>query len=120
MMRLKVTSVADRGNHDKERIVMRVTSDTDVGGYAIFRSVGNEEGGPTTKVADVFGFPDGKVKTGDVVVLYTKRGATSNRPHKSGEGTVRFYYWGKPDALWTPGKHAPVPVFTSDWQSFTD
>ena len=115
-MRLKLKSIADRGNHDKERIVMRVSADTDVGRYAIFRSSFTEAGEPTTTVTDVFWFPDKDVKTNDLVVLYTRSGTTSEQPKKGAEGSVHFYYWGKTSALWdSTGSHGPVLVHTSVW-----
>jgi hypothetical protein len=116
MMRLQITSVADRGNGDKERIVMKATADIDVGRFAIFRAGANDEGAPTSDVADVFWFPDKAVKARDLVVLYTKAGKTSERPSKSG-GTVHFFYWGRPNPLWsTSSGRIPVLVSTNDWE----
>jgi hypothetical protein len=120
MMLLRITAIADRGNHEKERIVMRAALDGDVGKYALFRSLINANSEPTTEVTDLFWFPDKAIKANDLVVLYTKPGTTSERLPTSGK-TAHFYYWGKPRALWSLGSgYAPVLVQTPEWQWFNE
>ena len=118
-MILKVTGIADRGDPAKERVVMRATSDTDVGDYAVFRSKFLEEGAVSSDTTDAFWFPDKFVEARDLVVLYTKKGNASERILKTGR-TVHFYYWGKPAPLWAGSDHVPVLVHASNWEAFTD
>ena len=97
---------------------MKVEASVDVGSFAIFRAGVNEQGTATNAVSDVFWFPDKEVEAGDLVVLYTKRGARSERAQDSG-GTVHFFYWGKPNPMWEPtARRIPVLVEALDWQSF--
>ena len=118
-MILKVTAIADRGNYMKERIVMKATQDVDVGNFAMFRAGLLKDGAITSDTTDAFWFPDKSIKANDVVVLYTKKGTASERVLSLGN-TVHFYYWGKSEKLWSGSDHAPVLVYTSDWEKFTD
>ena len=118
-MILNIVSIADRGDHEKERIVMRATADTDVGEFAVFRAHLLEDGAVSSDVSDVFWFPDKSIKSRNLVVLYTKKGAASERVVQSGR-TVHFYYWGKSHALWSGSHHAPVLVYASAWDAFKD
>ena len=116
-MMLKVNAIAGRGDHAKERVVMKATVDTDVGDFALFRTRLLEDNAVSSQVTDVFWFPDKSIKTNDLVVLYTKEGTASERVVTSGR-TVHFYYWGKNDTLWSRSDYAPVLVYVSDWVAF--
>ncbi len=119
-MRLTITSIADRGNSEKERIVIKVTADTDVGDYSIFRSKLNSSSKPTTTVTDVFWFPNKNVKAEDSVVLYTKSGTTTERTQESGR-TVYFYYWGKKQPLWSSkSNYGAVLLHLDSWEMFKE
>ena len=118
-MMLKVRSIANRGEYPKERIVMRAIVDVDVGDFAVFRAVHLGEGRVSSQVVDIFWFPDKRIKKNDLVVLYTKKGIASDRVMKSGRMS-HFYYWGSDAVLWAKSDHAPVLVYTSDWEVFSE
>jgi len=115
-MLLKITSIADRGVLEKERIVMKAASDTDIGRFAIFRC-GVEGDQITTIVTDTFWLPNMTVRAGDLVVLYSKVGKDNERVLKSG-ATGHFFYWGRTTPLWGSLDHAPVLVLTREWESY--
>ena len=118
MMLLEISRIADPGDYQKERMVLKATADVDVGGYVIFRSVRTANDLPSTQITDTFWFDDKSVKAGDKVVVYSRHGATSQRLLPSGS-TAHFYYWGRPEALWpVGGAHIAVLVLTSDWTTF--
>ena len=118
-MMLKVTSIADRGDHEKERIVLRAALDIDVGDFAVFRSKLLEDNAISSDVTDTFWFPDKDIKNKDLVILYTKKGTSSQRVLPP-EKTVHFYYWGKSTPLWSGSDHAPVLVHATAWEGFKD
>lgn len=118
-MRVKITSIADRADLNKERIVMKVLSDTDIGGYAVFDAE-YQEGIVTTGVQDVFWFPDKKVSAGDFVVLYTKRGKPSEKKLPIRGKTTHFFYWGSSSPKWNTDGTTPVLLFISEWEAFTE
>jgi len=113
-MNLEIRSFADAGNLEKERLVLRVLSDTDLGQYAVLRSRIGSSRGPTSGRKRAYWFPDGDIKSGDLVVLYTKMGIRGEKP-LTGGGTAHFFYWGSETPLWT-GEHCAVLLSVSDWE----
>lgn len=115
-MRLEITSIADTGDVSKERIVMKAVTDLDVGDFAVFKSsVGSTGQEPTAGRKAAYWFPDENVVTGDLVVLYTKRGSRSTKRLDSG-GTVYFFYWGKDESQWGDSQSGVVLLEVADWQ----
>ena len=115
-MKVKITSIADPGVLAKERIVMKVLSDTDIGVYAIFEA-NYRDGNITTGVKDVFWFPDKSVSAGDLVVLYTKQG-NQNEKLLEGGNKSHFFYWGLGNPKWKTTSTAPVLLEVSNWQVY--
>jgi hypothetical protein len=69
-MNLDISSFAQPGMLEQERLIMKARSDVDVGAYAVFISGVSEEGKPTSGKKIAFWFPDGTVKKRDLVVLH--------------------------------------------------
>lgn len=113
-MRLEIRSFADAGNLEKERLILRVSSDTDIGEYAVLRSGTGSSGSPTSGRKMAYWFPDVNVNAGDIVVLYSKKGTRSEKPLTEGR-TAHFFYWGSSTPLWVPGRCAVV-LLVSDWE----
>lgn len=94
-MRLTISSFPDAGNHQKERLIIKTKADIEIGEYAVFCSgTSDRNGSPTSGRQIAYWFPDGTVKSGDLVILYTKRGRTSTKELNDGR-TAHFYYWGR-------------------------
>lgn len=115
-MKLKIKSIADPGMSEKERLAISVLADDDVGKYAVFCSEKSVEGA-TAGNKTAYWFPDVKVSAGDVVILYTKAGADSNKQLESG-GVAHFFYWGLPNPLWGRG-NAAVLLNIIEWEMAT-
>jgi len=113
-MNLEIRSFADPGDIQKERLILKASSDTDVGDYAVLRSLIGSSDGPTSGRKRAYWFPDTDVKAGDLVVLYTKKGSLSKKPLVGGGGTVHFFYWGSDIPLWDEN-HCAVLLFASEW-----
>lgn len=115
-MTLKIENVADSDEFEKERVVLRVQDDDDIGHYAVFQTRLSDDGRALSgKIAACYWFPDKEVKTGDLVVLYTKSGERSEKKNESGT-TSHFFYWGMTEPLWT--KKTPTLVTTPKWQVY--
>jgi hypothetical protein len=112
-MSLELRSVAAAGDLEKERLVLKALSDTDVGDYAVLWSGIGNSGGPTSGRKRAFWFPDIKVKAGDTVVLYTKKGDRSKKALDGG-ATAHFFYWGSDSLLWDEN-HCAVLLFVAEW-----
>lgn len=117
-MNLTISSIADRGDAQKERLVLRAIVDLDVGEYAIFRTM-IHDGQATASVDRVFWFPTKLVRAGDLVVLYSKTGEDKDRAQKGG-GTVHFFYWQKERPQWAQRGLGPVLVHTPNWEVFLE
>ncbi len=114
-MNLKLKSIADKGNLERERLVIRVLNDTDVGDFLVLRT-GYSDGTVTARVHNTFWFPDKKVTAGDLVVLYTKRG-TSNEKQLEENRKAHFFYWGRAEAQWADKDRAVVLLETESWDA---
>src|SRR5688500_17539445 len=84
--------VRDRGELEKERIVFQVSYNDDIGRYAIFETTASDDEQFSDDIKRIFWFPERPVKTGDLVVLYTKSGNDRIKKNKNGT-TSFFFYW---------------------------
>jgi len=115
-MNLEIRSFAKAGEISHERIILKALTDLDIGEYAVFRSgVGSNREEPTSGRKIAFWFPDEKVKAGDLVVLYTKKGNRSVKQLDEG-GTVYFFYWGRDEVLWADKQFGAVLLEVAAWQ----
>ena len=114
-MNLKLKSIADKGNQQKERLVIRVINDTDVGEFIVMRT-GYVDQSINIGVTHTYWFPDKSVKAGDLVVLYSRSGELKEKPLERG-GTVHFFYWGANESLWDRPNIAAVLAHAPVWES---
>jgi hypothetical protein len=114
-MNLELKGVENVGDIERERVILRALADkTDIGDYAIFKCRTTSDGVPASgHVAAAYWFPDRVIKSGDFVVLYTKRGAASEKTGETGH-TSYFFYWGHETPQWS-SKFIAALVHTSDW-----
>lgn len=117
-MKLEISSFPDTGQFSKERLILKVLSDVDVGGYAVFCSPASKSGGPVAGRKAAYWFPDEDVKAGDLVILYTKTG-TSSKKELSGGRTAHFFYWGLDNSVWGGGGNVAVLLRVSEWAAKT-
>lgn len=118
-VKIKIKSFADGGDITKERVVLRVLADGDIGSYALFRSKEADDGGPLSGQKTAYWFPDKTVKSGDLLVVYTKKGKTSKKVLASG-GTAHFFYWQLSEAIWGDDKQNLAVLFLiSEWSSLS-
>jgi len=113
-MKLEIRSFADAGQQQKERLVIRALSDVDVGDYLVLCSTVTSDGKAVAGTRTAYWFPDKQVKSGDLVVLYSKRGTRGEKQLESG-ATAHFFYWGREDTLW-PGGNGAVLMRASEWK----
>lgn len=114
-MKIDIQSIADKGNYDKERLVLKVRSDTDIGDYIIIQS-GFNDGQVTIGTYQTYWFPYKPVTAGDLVVLYTKSGKENVKELKHGK-RAHFFYWGLISAIWNRNDRAPVILHAPEWAS---
>ena len=112
-MNPKIKYFQDIGDLSKERLVLVVEREDDIGNYLIFRTDSAGDDSVSSSVKATFWFPNKPVKAGDFIVLYTKSGKQSEKTASSGI-TSHFFYWGFPTAIWSEGE-AAVILRTSEW-----
>jgi hypothetical protein len=115
-MRLEIVSIKDRGELERERIVIKVNAEDDVGKYALFCVKQNDKG-LTNKIFGAYWFPDNPVEPGDLIVLYSKSGKRSNKKTKG--GVTYFYYWWQKSPQWVDQNNAAVLLNCPDWKAFS-
>jgi hypothetical protein len=119
-MKLRITEIADRGDAQRERIVMKADEDIDIGDFAIFMARRSSKDGKVRSgnIPHCFWFEDKEIKAGSTVVLYTKAGTRSEKENSSGKVSY-FFYWGLDAPRWTEIVR-PVLVQTPSWAIFKD
>ncbi|MGA9765749.1 MAG: hypothetical protein WBQ49_13890 [Rhodomicrobium sp.] len=113
-MKLKISSFSDAGNQQKERLIIKLNADIEIGEYVVFCSRTSSDGNPTSGRKIAYWFPDGSIQSGDLVILYTKQGNTSTKELSDGR-TAHFFYWGEGEALWDNYQNTAVILRVSDW-----
>ncbi|MBK0112793.1 MULTISPECIES: hypothetical protein [unclassified Delftia] len=112
-MTLAISSYADSGNFEKERVVLKVYEDLDVGKYLIFKS-SIFDGKATAGSKVIYWFPDSEVKAGDLVILYTKYGIMAKKELDSGK-TAHFFYWDLDEPQWGEKDTCAVLMKSGGW-----
>ena len=114
-MKIEFQSIVDKGVHQKERLVLKVMADTDIGDYLIIQT-GFNNGEVTIRTYHCYWFPYKSVSAGDIVVLYTKLGKTNERDLGNGR-KVHFFYWDIESAIWNVEDRSPVVLHAPEWVS---
>ncbi|MCZ4126771.1 hypothetical protein [Stutzerimonas balearica] len=113
-MKAKITAIREPGNLQKERIVIRIESACNIGEFLLLQT-GFKNGSVNTGVYETFWFPDKQVRAGDYVVVYTKKGASSEKPFNG--VTSHFFYLGKSTPIWRTNERSAVLMHAPVWQS---
>lgn len=114
-MHIEINKIVDPGVLEKERVVLKVLIDDELGFYGAFKSKKTGEKTISSKVTATFWFPDRYVKKGDIVVLYSKRGVNTER--KNNDGTTSFFfYWGMNEPIWNKSEDSVVLFKIDEWQ----
>lgn len=116
-MKIQLRSISDRGNRKKERIVLRVRTDTDIGDYLIMQT-GFNDGEVTIDTYNTYWFPYKAVSAGDLIVLYTKPGK-ENEVYLGKGNKTHFFYWGLDSAIWDRNDRSFVVLHAPLWASKT-
>lgn len=115
-MNVKIKAIREKGVSAKERLVLQVLADCDIGEYAVFNAKAIGEANVSSNVRDSYWFADGIAKAGDLVVLYTKGGIKKQKVNENGS-TTHFFYWGRKDPVWNESASAVVLLKIEDWDS---
>lgn len=115
-MKLNIAYIRNAGDIDKERVVLKVVEDCDIGNYFTFLSHYTHEGKISANVISPFWFMDTDVKTGDTIVIYTKHGNRSSKQNNDGTRSY-FFYRNSAEPLCLDTKICAVLLEVSSWKS---
>jgi hypothetical protein len=113
-MELVITAIGDKGDLKSERIGMKVLKDCELKFYLLFKTEKIDGGGFYNRSKESYWFYPKKVKAGDKVVVYSKRGIDKSE-EKSDGTTVHFIYWGLTEPIFTNENKIVVLSQINDW-----
>lgn len=111
-MILKIKDVKDKGT-DKERVVLNVVEDGDIGMYMLLNTIQVGEEKVASEVSKPFWIPDMEVKEKDLVIVYTKKGKSGFRTNEH-ERTSYFFYRNIDTPIYG-GDEVPLLVEINNW-----
>lgn len=114
-MSIEIRYVRDPGELSKERVILRVTADDDIGRYILFDTTYYDDGTVSNAIRHSLWFPDKSVKGGDLVIAYTKAGTNSERKNENGS-ISHFFYMGLGRTIWNESSDGVVLVEAKTWQ----
>ena len=115
-MNIEIKGIRDGGVTNKERLVLKVIADDDIGYYVVFDTTFTEDGKISNKVRHSYWFPDKKVRAGDLVILYTKVGTQSETQNNDGS-TSHFFYMGLDKTIWNKQGDCAVLLEARNWSA---
>ena len=116
-MNLQIIKVADSGNLDNERVIIKVINDCLISWYLIFDNTYNGDGSISNLWRHLYIFPSKEVKAGDFIWLYTKKGINSQRGNDSNT-TTYILHWGLEETIWNHSDDKAYLVKYEDSQTF--
>ena len=114
-MSVSIRKIVDSGSISTERVVMEVKDDQDIGDFILIRAkISKAKDSVLAGSVIAYWFPDKKVKSGDLVVLYSKNGNNGRKVHDDGT-TSYFFYWENNNAVWH-AEYRPVLIEKYTWE----
>lgn len=105
---LKLHSVSDRGIPNKEKIVIYVEENTNMGQYGIILGHTNQDKTTLPYNDNFYWFGDGLVTKGDWITLYTGKGKPTSYEWEPTKGTVYSIHWGRDTTMFTNTNIVPI------------
>lgn len=101
-MKIKIENVLDKGNLERERVILKVVSDENIGNYVIMDSTFDQEGDVSNTGRHGYKFSSKEVKKGDFICLFTKnKDGSSKSEFKNTTGsTTHCFFWGRWATIW--------------------
>lgn len=113
-MEITITSIGDKGNLESERIGLKALKECELKFYQLFKTKFGDDGF-TNRSNAVYWFAPLKVKAGDIIVVYTKKGNT-NKEIKADGTTIYWLYWGLDEPIFKDTKEGVVLVEIVNWK----
>lgn len=115
-MKIEIVDILDRGVANKERLWLRVISDTDLSYFIVFDTTYTSENSISNKQRHAYWFKPRTVKAGDYVILYTTEGKPSTSQNNDGS-TNHFLFWGLDKTIWNKKEDCAVFFEVNSWRT---
>jgi hypothetical protein len=113
-MKFKIRGLRDPGNLEKERVVIEALEDGDVGRLIVTTT--NQQSATTVspRIKTPYWIPDQTVKKGDLVVVYTKKGARNTKENDDNTSS-HFFYMGSEQSLYNSDTTTAAVFNVASW-----
>lgn len=115
-MKIEIIDILDRSVANKERLWLKVLSNTDLQYFIVFDTTYTSENSISNLQRHAYWFKPKQVKAGDYVVLYTRNGSPSQVTNENGT-TTHFLFWGLKNTVWNNSKDCAVLFELNFWQT---
>jgi hypothetical protein len=115
-MKLKILSIHEQGNAEKEYVLLEAVEDCNLGFYGLADTTYRADGEISNKLRHFFWFPDATLNKGERVVLRTGTGKNNRYTTDSGTKVHRFF-WGLESAVWNNDGDAAVLFQMANWKT---
>lgn len=115
-MKLRILSIHEQGNADKEYVWLEVVEDCNLDHYGLADTTFTATDKISNKLRHFFWFPPTEVKEGERVVLQTCSGKNDTYQSSDGKKVHRFF-WGLKSAVWNDDGDAAVLFEIETWKT---
>jgi hypothetical protein len=115
-MKIKIINVKANGDLERERVVIKVLADDDIGHYILLDTTYNGNT-VSNKIQHPYWVPDTEVKRDDLVVIYTKKGVDKTVKNSSDSNT-HFLYRGLEKSIWNKDGDCAIIMDIKEWLFF--
>ena len=115
-MKLRILSIGEQGNANKEHVWLEAKQDCDLKFYGLADTTYTSSNSISNKLRHFFWFPPKAVKKGELVLLRTKTGTNGKYTASDGR-TVHRFYWNLKSAVWNNDGDAAVLFEMRSWDT---
>lgn len=114
-MKFKVRGVRDPGDLAKERVVIEIMDDGNLGTLILASTKQQSPNRVSARIKNPYWVPDQEAKKGDLLVVYTKAGGRNSRENDDGSSSY-FFYLGSEKALYEQPDQTVTVFSISSWR----
>tara|TARA_R110000850_G_scaffold241732_2_gene366361 strand:- start:173 stop:532 length:360 start_codon:yes stop_codon:yes gene_type:complete len=115
-MKIEIIKILDRGDKENERLWLKVLEDCDLIYYLVIDTIYTSPTSISSIPKHTFWFKSKKVKAGDYIILYTRKGTPSESKNNQ-DTTNHFFFWELDKPLWGDKENCAVLYEINSWKT---
>lgn len=115
-MKLKVLSVENKGNLEKETVWLDVLEDAAIHYYLLCDTTYTDDDHISNELRHTYWFPTKSVKKGDYIALHTKDGKNTEGANNR-NSTTHHFYWKLGKTIWNKDGDCAVLFKIDTWKT---